>query len=119
MFTVKMATSLISEEQAWVSLNAQVSATFDSVAQTTKDEWHNLLSNITVTSIADTQDTLTVFYSSVYRAAQFPRFTSEYTAAGEEQHFSTYKSQKMCLAAYQNNDSSGMIFPGRQRHSWI
>ena len=112
-FIIKMATSLISEDQAWHNLKSQVgSLTFDEARAKAKAEWNTLLSRVAVTPIADDEDNLKVFYSSFYRASQFPRFTSEYDVHGKEVHFSTYAPVSERRAVYRSGDHSTLVKDG-------
>ena len=112
-FIIKMATSLISEDQAWHNLKSQVgSLTFDEARAKAKAEWNAVLSRVAVTPIADEEDNLKVFYSSFYRASQFPRFTSEYDVNGKEVHFSTYAPVSERRAVYRSGDHSSLVKDG-------
>jgi putative alpha-1,2-mannosidase len=107
LIVVRIATSLISIEQAIVNLRreAPTSKTFTELVQESKYEWNSVLSRVSVDEIhpdytQQQQDDLKVtFYSSLYRASLFPRYSSETNAVGEELHWSAY-------------DPNGSVFMG-------
>jgi len=105
--TVRLATSLISEEQAMVNLAREVgpSVTFDQVVEQGRQEWRAQLSRMSLVDVGagyspEQQEALkTVFYSTQYRASLFPRQLTEVTSAGELVHWSPY-------------DPKGGVYPG-------
>lgn len=97
VLTLRIATSLISQAQATTNLEGEVgTATLDEVAAESKAEWSSVLSRANIVDVgagysAATQaDLLTTFYSSLWRATQFPRKLFEVAANGSEIHWSPY-----------------------------
>ena len=96
--TVRVATSLISEDQAMTNLKREVGAavSLDEVASQGRAEWRARLERIALVDVGSSyapaiQEALkTVFYSAQYRASLFPRQLSEVNAAGELVHWSPY-----------------------------
>jgi putative alpha-1,2-mannosidase len=104
--TLRVATSLISADQALVNLNREVNTdlTFQDIMSASKSEWSSVLQRVDVESPAHgwseaDQDVLTTFYSALYRMSIFPRQLSEVNADGELVHWSAY-------------DPSGGVFEG-------
>jgi hypothetical protein len=104
-FTLRIATSLVSAAQAQLNHGAQVAGrTLEAVAADAKAAWHAELSRVTVGDAgaalppADAAAYLTIFYSSLYRAAKFPRALWEYSdgagsaasTSGTPVHWSPY-----------------------------
>ena len=98
VLVVRVATSLISSEQAQAAYAAEVAGvTFERALAAAKSAWHALASRVTVADIgagrtdADADDLLAVLYSSLYRAAKFPRSLWEVNySTGDAQHWSPY-----------------------------
>jgi len=98
---VRIATSLISIEQAIVNLRKElpISKSFTDLVAESKSEWNSVLSRVMLNEIhADYSqqqqaDLREVFYSSLYRASLFPRNAAETTAEGREVHWSAYDPQ--------------------------
>jgi putative alpha-1,2-mannosidase len=87
--TVRMATSLISDEQVLVNLNREIpaSASFETVAAEARAVWHNLLKRVDVVDAGVVSEysarSLTVFYTGLYRGLSFPRRLDEVDAMGK------------------------------------
>jgi len=99
LITVRLGTSLISADQALVNLKQEVgpdNTTFDSVKTDGEDDWMKIMSKVKVESVGNgytqqqTDDLLTTFYSTMYRASLFPRDLSEIDSTGKEVHWSPY-----------------------------
>lgn len=80
VLTVRVATSLISREQALANHDAEVRGkTFNDASENAKALWHELLSRVDIEDIGpgyneeERKQILTGFYSSMYRAAKYPR----------------------------------------------
>lgn len=107
LITIRIATSLISIDQAILNLRNEVSTnlTFSDLKKQAKLEWHQVLSRVQIEEIhpdysqQQHDDLKTIFYSSLYRASLFPRNSSEINSAGTEVHWSPY-------------DPSGGVFDG-------
>jgi putative alpha-1,2-mannosidase len=87
-----VATSLISPDQAKLNHATEVAKkSLAEVAADAKQVWHKLLSKIAVDTGAgyapqQEQDWYVGFYSSLYRAAKFPRKLFEQDAGGNNIH---------------------------------
>jgi len=96
--TVRIATSLISHEQAEVSLRRELplSRGFDDLAAEARAEWNQLLRRVDVVDpgrpvvSADHARHLTVFYTGLARALSFPRRLDEVDKNGRTVHYSPY-----------------------------
>ena len=94
--TVRLATSLISGEQAKVNLDRELDSKkgFDDVAKAAKDTWHHMLKRADVIDpgkdTGRTHNYLTIFYSGLARALAFPRRLDEIDANGKVVHYSPY-----------------------------
>ncbi|MBK1783050.1 GH92 family glycosyl hydrolase [Prauserella cavernicola] len=80
--TVRIATSLISLEQARRNLHLEVAAprTFDEVADAAREAWRAVLGRVEVEGATDEQ--LTTLYSSLYRLFLYPNAGHEDTPRG-------------------------------------
>lgn len=92
---VRVATSLISEEQAKLNYNQELRGhTFDQVMQSSKDQWNLLLGRYDVTesglSAAAEKETLQVVYTCMYRFLLFPSKIHEINSTGGVNHMSPY-----------------------------
>ncbi len=86
--TVRVASSFISEEQAWQNLKEVGRRSFDQVMTAGRDRWNEVLGRI---EVEDTNiDHLRTFYSCLYRSVLFPRSFFEVTADGDIVHYSPY-----------------------------
>jgi putative alpha-1,2-mannosidase len=96
--TIRVATSLISLDQAILNLKAEVSTSvsFDVLTAEAKKEWNTVLSRAKLNDVGSgyteqqTSDYLTTFYSSLYRASLFPRQLTETDASGKLVHWSPF-----------------------------
>lgn len=96
---MRVATSLISPEQALLNLQQEIGdKTFDDVMKESKLLWDNGLGRVKINSVSShspalrsqESDMMQVFYSSMYRAMIFPRDTYEVNASGHNIHYSPY-----------------------------
>ena len=86
--TVRVASSFISEEQAWQNLKELGNDSFDTVKEKGRQRWNEVLGRVEVED--DNIDHLRTFYSCLYRSVLFPRSFYEVTAAGDIVHYSPY-----------------------------
>ena len=86
--TVRVASSFISEEQAWQNLKELGDDSFDTVKEKGRQRWNEVLGRVEVED--DNVDHLRTFYSCLYRSVLFPRSFYEVTAAGDIVHYSPY-----------------------------
>ena len=93
---VRIASSFISEEQAWRNLKEVGNATLEEVKARGRQRWNEMLGRIEVQD--DDIDHLRTFYSCLYRSLLFPRQLFEYDASGRPLHRSPY---------------NGAVLPGR------
>lgn len=82
------ASSFISPEQALLNLKEVEGSTFDSVCDSARDRWNEVLGRISVEG-GDT-DKLRTFYSCMYRSLLFPRKFYEIDSSGRKMHYSPY-----------------------------
>lgn len=100
---IRVATSLISPAQAAANAAAEVDGLkFDAAVAAAKAVWNAALSRVAVADVgpgytdAQTADLLTTFYSSLYRAAKYPRSLAEVDAAtGATVHYSPYNGKTL------------------------
>lgn len=120
---VRIATSLISREQAKGNHDAEVKGrTFDNISSDAKVMWHDLLSKVDVDlgagySTDEEKDILTGFYSSMYRAAKYPRKNFEIDHSTKKPiHWSPFtgKVESGVLSA-----DSGFWDAYRTTYSWL
>ena len=88
---VRIASSFISEEQAFENLKELGSDSFDEVKARGRKTWNDILGRIEVKS--DDIDHLRTFYSCLYRSVLFPRSFYEKNAKGEIVHYSPYNGE--------------------------
>lgn len=88
---VKVATSFISTDQAFVNLERELDQSFETILADAERDWEHLLSTIQIESNNDEQ--LKTFYSCYYRTKLFPRIWHEFDAKGEMVHFSPYNGE--------------------------
>ena len=93
---VQVASSFISEEQAWTNLR-ESEAGFDAVEKAAHEQWNEMLGRIEIEGGSYSQKR--TFYSCLYRALLFPQTLHEISADGTVVHFSPYngKVEKGCL----------------------
>jgi predicted alpha-1,2-mannosidase len=100
--TLRMATSFISEEQAFRNLAMEVGdLSFEEIENRAKSEWEANLGRIDIES--DDRDQLRTFYSCLYRTQLFPRTWFEIGELGESRHFSPYDGQVHDGVLYTDN----------------
>ncbi len=87
---VRLASSLISTEQARANLAETAGKDFAAVAQEARDEWNRALAKIRVTT--DDLDAKRVFYTCFYRTMLFPLAVWEKTPEGKIVHWSPAKN---------------------------
>ena len=95
--TLCVASSFISQEQAWRNLQEVEGRTLEQVADDGRRQWNDMLGRVEVED-AD-NDHLRTFYSCLYRALLFPRMFYEYDADGQPQHYSPHTGQ-VCPGYY-------------------
>jgi predicted alpha-1,2-mannosidase len=100
--TMAMATSFINVAQARANLSQEIGAKdFAAVRREAAAEWDALLGRIRLTGATD--DQLTIFYSSLYRAFMYPNSRWEDVPGEGPQHFSPYTSRVVPGKLYVNN----------------
>ena len=90
---VRVASSFISEEQAWRNLNELGPRSFDEVCAAGRQRWNEVLGRIAVED--DNIDHLRTFYSCLYRSVLFPRAFFEYDATGNPIHYSPHTGETL------------------------
>ncbi|MEV0893524.1 GH92 family glycosyl hydrolase [Promicromonospora sp. NPDC050262] len=83
---VRVATSYISEELAWLALEREVSGTFDEVADAARAQWEERLGVLDVEGAAEEQRV--TLYSNLYRLNLYPSSYTEVGADGAPVHAS-------------------------------
>ena len=90
--TLRVATSFISIEQAWVNLYSELAGhTPQELLDASTSAWRNELGKFEVES--DSVDTLKTFYSCLYRTLLFPRTFHEPKPGGGIHHYSPFDGQ--------------------------
>lgn len=84
----RVASSFISESQAWQNLQELGQADMQQLCQQGRNRWNEVLGKIEVED--EDIDHLRTFYSCLYRSVLFPRAFYEKNAAGEVIHYSPY-----------------------------
>ena len=87
----KVASSFISEAQAFTNLGEVADKNFDTVCAETKARWNEMLGRIQVGG--GSVDQYRTFYSCLYRSLLFPRKLHEIDASGEIVHYSPYNGK--------------------------
>ncbi len=95
--TVRVASSFISEEQAWRNLQELGNRSFDQVCADGRQRWNDVLGRIEVED--DNLDHLRTFYSCLYRSVLFPRSFYEINAHGQPVHYSPHTGE-VCPGYY-------------------
>jgi len=97
---VRVATSLISSEQAFFNWQNEVAGVdFDDAVANAKQTWNEEMNRVSVNDVGDYSDSdgvdrLTVFYSALYRAAKYPRTMWEVDmTSGSNVHWSPYTGE--------------------------
>ena len=97
----RIASSIISFEQAAQNLKELGNDSFEQLAQKGNDAWNNVLGKIEVEG--GNLDQYRTFYSCLYRSLLFPRKFYEFTADGQPVHYSPYNGQ--VLPGYMYTDT--------------
>jgi len=87
----RVASSFISQEQAWQNLKEVSGKDFDQVKQEGRDAWNKVLGKIEVEG--GNFDQKRTFYSTLYRTNLFPRKFYEINAEGNIVHYSPYNGE--------------------------
>ena len=88
---VKIASSFISQEQAWRNFEEVGALSFEEVRDAAKERWNEVLGRIEIGG--GTVDQQRTFYSCLYRSLLFPRKFYEIDADGKPVHYSPYNGQ--------------------------
>ena len=115
---VKVSSSFISHEQAWVNLNRELpdDKKFDEILAEGRKSWNNELSKIKVETDNTTKglSNKIKFYSCFYRTILFPRQFHEYNKHGKQIHYSPYNGKIIDGPLYTDNgfwDTFRAVFP--------
>ena len=95
--TLRVASSFISEEQAWQNLKELGARSFEQVCADGRQRWNDVLGRIEVKD--SNIDHLRTFYSCLYRSVLFPRSFYEINAQGEPVHYSPHTGE-VCPGYY-------------------
>jgi len=86
---LRIATSLISAEQAELNLNQELARkSFDDVVGEGKQVWADAFDRVKVEMQDDAQQK--VFYTNLWKSMLFPRFLTEINKTGQEVHYSPF-----------------------------
>ena len=88
---LKVASSFISLDQAYVNLKELGNRSFDQVKQAGRDRWNEVLGRFKIED--DNIDNIRTFYSCLYRSVLFPRNISEVDAEGKRVHYSPHTGE--------------------------
>ena len=88
---LSVASSFISEKQAYTNLKEVASKDFDTVLSEAKTRWNNVLGKIQIGG--GTVDQYRTFYSCLYRSVLFPRKFYEVDENGDILHYSPYNGE--------------------------
>ncbi|KUL05927.1 MAG: Alpha-1,2-mannosidase, partial [Proteiniphilum sp. 51_7] len=108
----RVASSFISQEQAWQNLREVSGKDFDQVKQEGRDAWNKVLGRIEVEG--GNLDQQRTFYSTLYRSTLFPRKFYEIDAAGNIVHYSPYNGELLPGYLYTDTgfwDTFRALFP--------
>lgn len=94
---LRVASSFISQEQAWQNLRELDGRTFDQVCADGRKRWNDVLGRIEVED--PDIDHLRTFYSCLYRSVLFPRAFYEIDAEGKPVHYSPHTGE-VCPGYY-------------------
>ncbi|HBG58548.1 MAG TPA: alpha-mannosidase, partial [Porphyromonadaceae bacterium] len=97
----RVASSFISQEQAWQNLKEVAGRDFEAVKLEGRDAWNGVLGKIEVEG--GNLDQKRTFYSTLYRSTLFPRKFYEMDAAGNIVHYSPYNGE--VLPGYMYTDT--------------
>lgn len=88
---VKVSSSFISTEQAWLNMNEIGEKSFSEIKEEAKSAWNTQMSKIRVSG--GTTEQMQTFYSCLYRCLLFPRKFYEIDADGNAVHYSSYNGE--------------------------
>ena len=88
---LKVASSFISLDQAYINLKELGNRSFDQVKQAGRDRWNEVLGRFKIED--DNIDNIRTFYSCLYRSVLFPRNISEVDADGKRVHYSPHTGE--------------------------
>ena len=88
---LRVASSFISEEQAWQNMKELDNRSFEQVCADGRQRWNDVLGRIEVKD--DNIDHLRTFYSCLYRSVLFPRSFYEIDADGKPVHYSPHTGE--------------------------
>lgn len=90
--TARIASSFISQEQAWRNLGELGERSFEQVRSDAEKRWDEVLGRIEIPA-TESLDNLRTFYSCLYRATLFPRSFYEIDAQGKPVHYSPHTGE--------------------------
>lgn len=90
---LRVASSFISLDQAYINLKELGDRSFDQIRQAGRDRWNDVLGRFRIED--DNIDNIRTFYSCLYRSVLFPRNISEVDADGNIVHYSPHNG-KVC-----------------------
>ncbi|MBR1485497.1 MAG: GH92 family glycosyl hydrolase [Prevotella sp.] len=103
--TLRVASSFISPEQAWLNLKEVKGRSFEAVCQQGRQRWNDVLGRIEIgggdhlslppshLSLNTSHLSLNTFYSCLYRSVLFPRAFYEIDASGKPVHYSPHTGE--------------------------
>ena len=94
---LRVASSFISEAQAWQNLKELGNRSFEQVCADGRQRWNDVLGRIEVKD--SNIDHLRTFYSCLYRSVLFPRSFYEIDAQGQTVHYSPHTGE-VCAGYY-------------------
>ncbi len=98
---VRVASSFISHEQAWLNLKEVEGKGFEQLKQDGRNAWNKVLGKVEVEG--GNLDQKRAFYSTLYRSTLFPRRFHEVDAEGNTVHYSPYNGK--VLPGYMYTDT--------------
>ncbi|KAF4739168.1 hypothetical protein FOZ63_013986, partial [Perkinsus olseni] len=89
---VRVATSFISEAQAWLNLRREApwARTFDFLKEQSKGVWDERMSSIQIDPGVNSYNFRRTFYTNYYRSLLFPRLLTELNETDTKVHYSPY-----------------------------
>ena len=122
--TLRVATSLISPAQAEANHKAEVDGVaFDAAVAAAKAAWHDVAKRMSIVDVGagynakETEDWKGIFYSSLYRAAKYPRKLWETDhATGKPIHWSPYTGK---IVPGKLSSDQGFWDAYRTTYSWL
>ena len=88
---VRVASSFVSEEQAWRNLEELHGRSLEQLCQEGRQRWNDVLGRVEVED--SDVDHLRTFYSCLYRSLLFPRMFYELDAQGQPIHYSPHTGE--------------------------